>query len=127
LRVGIFGLGGTGSYVLDFFVKTPEREIHLFESDTLASRIGLSVPDTESIPTSQFKFARTPGAVVRVFLRGRKVLSRPRVLGARGSKRPGAGISSTSASHNCQTQIRSVRFLLYGFLIVVIVSYITPL
>ena len=28
LRVGIVGLGGTGSYVLDFVAKTPVKEIH---------------------------------------------------------------------------------------------------
>lgn len=32
-RIGIIGLGGTGSYVLDFVSKTPISEIHLFDSD----------------------------------------------------------------------------------------------
>lgn len=34
LRIGIVGLGGTGSYVLDFVAKTPVKEIHLFDGDT---------------------------------------------------------------------------------------------
>lgn len=33
LRIGIVGLGGTGSYVLDFVAKAPGREIHLFDGD----------------------------------------------------------------------------------------------
>lgn len=33
LRIGIIGLGGTGSYVLDFVAKTHVKEIHLFDAD----------------------------------------------------------------------------------------------
>lgn len=32
-KVAIIGLGGTGSYVLDFLTKTPVGEIHLFDDD----------------------------------------------------------------------------------------------
>ena len=32
-KIGIVGLGGTGSYVLDFVAKTPVSEIHLFDGD----------------------------------------------------------------------------------------------
>jgi molybdopterin/thiamine biosynthesis adenylyltransferase len=32
-RLAIIGLGGTGSYVLDFVAKTPVKEIHLFDGD----------------------------------------------------------------------------------------------
>jgi hypothetical protein len=32
-KVGIVGVGGTGSYVLDFVSKTPVKEIHLFDGD----------------------------------------------------------------------------------------------
>ena len=32
-KIGIIGLGGTGSYVLDFIAKTPVQEIHLFDED----------------------------------------------------------------------------------------------
>ena len=32
-KIGIIGLGGTGSYVLDFVAKTPVQEIHLFDED----------------------------------------------------------------------------------------------
>jgi ThiF family len=33
LKIGIIGLGGTGSYVLDLVAKTPVGEIHLFDAD----------------------------------------------------------------------------------------------
>src|SRR6185312_8162152 len=33
-RVGIFGVGGTGYYVLDLVAKTPVREIAIFDDDT---------------------------------------------------------------------------------------------
>ncbi|WP_052661938.1 ThiF family adenylyltransferase [Nitrosopumilus adriaticus] len=32
-RIAIVGLGGTGSYILDFMAKTPVGEIHLFDGD----------------------------------------------------------------------------------------------
>ena len=34
-RVGLIGLGGTGAYILDLLAKTPVREIHLLDSDSL--------------------------------------------------------------------------------------------
>lgn len=33
LKIGIIGLGGTGSYILDLVAKTPVLEIHLFDRD----------------------------------------------------------------------------------------------
>jgi hypothetical protein len=32
-KIGVVGLGGTGSYILDFVAKTPVAEIHLFDGD----------------------------------------------------------------------------------------------
>lgn len=32
-RIGILGMGGTGSYLLDFIAKTPVNEIHIFDND----------------------------------------------------------------------------------------------
>lgn len=32
-KIAIIGLGGTGSYVLDFIAKTPVSEVHLFDGD----------------------------------------------------------------------------------------------
>lgn len=33
LRIAVLGVGGTGSYILDFLSKTPVQEIHIFDGD----------------------------------------------------------------------------------------------
>ncbi len=55
-KVAIVGLGGTGSYVLDFVAKTPVGEIHLFDDD----------------PFLQHNAFRAPGAATREELNARK-------------------------------------------------------
>ncbi|MFZ2411152.1 MAG: ThiF family adenylyltransferase, partial [Candidatus Methanoperedens sp.] len=49
LKVAIIGLGGTGSYVLDFVAKTPVREIHLFDEDNFLSHNAFRAPGAASI------------------------------------------------------------------------------
>jgi hypothetical protein len=46
---GIIGLGGTGSYVLDFVAKTPAREIHLFDPDLFLNHNAFRAPGAPSI------------------------------------------------------------------------------
>ncbi|NOT20414.1 MAG: ThiF family adenylyltransferase [Sideroxydans sp.] len=48
-RVAIFGLGGTGSYVLDFVAKTPVREIRLFDGDEFLQHNAFRAPGAPSI------------------------------------------------------------------------------
>lgn len=48
-KIGIIGLGGTGSYILDLVSKTPVQEIHLFDNDQF----------------SQHNAFRTPGAAAK--------------------------------------------------------------
>jgi len=48
-KVGIIGLGGTGSYVLDFLAKTPVKEIHLFDDDTFYNHNAFRAPGAASI------------------------------------------------------------------------------
>ncbi|HQZ68262.1 MAG TPA: ThiF family adenylyltransferase, partial [Planctomycetaceae bacterium] len=48
-RIGIFGLGGTGSYVLDFVAKTPAREIRLFDGDEFLQHNAFRAPGAPSI------------------------------------------------------------------------------
>lgn len=48
-RVGIVGLGGTGSYVLDLVAKTPVREINLFDGDKFAQHNAFRSPGAPSI------------------------------------------------------------------------------
>jgi hypothetical protein len=48
-RVAIIGLGGTGSYVLDFIAKTPVWEIHLFDHDAFSSHNAFRSPGAPSL------------------------------------------------------------------------------
>jgi hypothetical protein len=48
-RVAIIGLGGTGSYLLDFVAKTPVREIRLFDGDEFLQHNAFRAPGAPSI------------------------------------------------------------------------------
>lgn len=48
-RIGIVGLGGTGSYVLDLVAKTCVKEIHLFDGDVFSQHNAFRVPGAPSI------------------------------------------------------------------------------
>ncbi len=48
-RIAIVGLGGTGSYVLDYVAKTPVREIHLFDADDFQSHNAFRAPGAASL------------------------------------------------------------------------------
>ena len=50
-KVAIIGLGGTGSYVLDFVAKTPVKEIHLFDGDGFLSHNAFRAPGAASLDT----------------------------------------------------------------------------
>lgn len=47
-RVGIFGVGGTGSYILDLVAKTPVREIAIFDGDTFLQHNAFRAPGAPS-------------------------------------------------------------------------------
>lgn len=48
-RIGIIGLGGTGSYVLDLLAKTPVAEIHLFDPDRFLQHNAFRAPGAPSL------------------------------------------------------------------------------
>ena len=48
-KIGIVGLGGTGSYVLDLVAKTPVSEIHLFDGDLLQNHNAFRSPGAPSL------------------------------------------------------------------------------
>lgn len=48
-RIAIVGLGGTGSYILDFITKTPVDEIHLFDADIFKQHNAFRCPSAASI------------------------------------------------------------------------------
>lgn len=47
-RIAIVGLGGTGAYVFDLTVKTPVREIHLFDGDIFSQHNAFRAPGAAS-------------------------------------------------------------------------------
>lgn len=47
-RIGLIGIGGTGSYILDLVVKTPVGEIHLFDGDTFEIHNAFRAPGAAS-------------------------------------------------------------------------------
>jgi len=48
-RIAIIGLGGTGSYILDFVAKTHVREIHLYDDDLFATHNAFRAPGAASM------------------------------------------------------------------------------
>ena len=55
-RIGIVGLGGTGSYILDFVSKTRVAEIHLFDGDQFQQHNAFRAPG----PTTTEELERRP-------------------------------------------------------------------
>ncbi len=54
-KVGIVGVGGTGSYVLDLVAKTPVPEIHIFDGDVFYNHNAFRSPGAPSIEELQAK------------------------------------------------------------------------
>lgn len=52
-KVGIIGLGGTGSYILDMISKTPVQEIHLFDGDLFFQHNAFRSPGAISLAELQ--------------------------------------------------------------------------
>lgn len=48
-KVAIVGVGGTGTYILDFLAKTPVGEIHLFDDDVFLQHNAFRSPSAPSI------------------------------------------------------------------------------
>ena len=54
-KIGIIGLGGTGSYILDYVSKTPVAEIHLFDGDNFQQHNAFRAPGATSISDLESK------------------------------------------------------------------------
>ena len=48
-KIGIVGVGGTGSYVLDLVAKTPVSEIHIFDGDKFSNHNAFRSPGAPSV------------------------------------------------------------------------------
>ncbi|QTV06743.1 ThiF family adenylyltransferase [Faecalibacter bovis] len=49
MRIGIVGLGGSGSYILDFIAKTNVSEIHLYDDDIFCSHNSFRAPGAPEV------------------------------------------------------------------------------
>lgn len=52
-RVAVVGLGGTGSYVLDFLAKTSVKEIHLYDADLFLQHNAFRAPSAATLEELQ--------------------------------------------------------------------------
>jgi hypothetical protein len=57
-KLGIVGLGGTGSYILDLVAKTPVCEIHLFDGDVFLNHNAFRAPGAASIEDLRSKLPK---------------------------------------------------------------------
>jgi len=48
-KIGIVGVGGSGSYILDLAAKTPVKEIHLFDGDVMLNHNAFRSPGAPSV------------------------------------------------------------------------------
>lgn len=58
LRIGIAGLGGAGSYILDFVAKTSVTEIHVFDRDVYSQHNAFRSPGAPSIEELRAKLQK---------------------------------------------------------------------
>lgn len=49
LKIALIGVGGTGSYILDFISKTPVNEIHLYDMDVFNTHNAFRAPGAASV------------------------------------------------------------------------------
>lgn len=58
-KIGIIGLGGTGSYILDQVAKTPVQEIHLFDGDRFLQHNAFRSPGAPSLKQLEKQYFKT--------------------------------------------------------------------
>ncbi len=57
-KLAIIGLGGSGSYILDFIAKTPVSEIHLFDKDLYQQHNAFRSPGAATLSELREKFSK---------------------------------------------------------------------
>lgn len=58
LKIAIVGVGGTGSYILDFVAKTPVKEIHIFDADYLLVHNAFRAPGAPSVEQLKERYTK---------------------------------------------------------------------
>ncbi|HLW10774.1 MAG TPA: ThiF family adenylyltransferase [Fermentimonas sp.] len=57
-KIAIIGLGGTGSYILDFVAKTNVKEVHLFDGDVFLNHNAFRAPGAPSLETLEKRMSK---------------------------------------------------------------------
>lgn len=84
-KVAIVGLGGTGSYILDFLAKCPVREIHLFDGDNFLQHNAFRAPGATQKSTF-FEHLKKTDYYKRIYTNMHKhILSHPYDLDAKNA------------------------------------------
>lgn len=79
-KIGIIGMGGTGSYVLDLVAKTPVAEIHLYDGDEFYNHNAFRAPGAASIETLNGRPMKTDYFAAIYLSMHRNVISHPSYL-----------------------------------------------
>jgi hypothetical protein len=81
LKIGVVGVGGTGSYVLDYVAKAPVKEIHLFDGDSFEQHNAFRAPGAASGEELDEKLAKV-AYYVRIYSKMRRgVVGHPKPMG----------------------------------------------
>lgn len=72
-KIAIIGVGGTGSYVLDFVAKTPVAEIHIFDRDVFLNHNAFRSPGAASLEDLTNKQAKVD-YLANIYSRMRKAI-----------------------------------------------------
>lgn len=70
-KIAIVGLGGTGSYILDYVAKTPVQEIHLFDGDKFLQHNAFRTPGAFTVGDLETKSTKV-AMMARVYSRTRR-------------------------------------------------------
>jgi len=81
-RLGIIGLGGTGSYVLDFVSKAPAAEIHLFDGDRFSNHNAFRSPGAASLEELEANLMKVEYFTRRYSTMHRHVVAHPYFIDA---------------------------------------------
>jgi hypothetical protein len=79
-RVAIVGAGGTGAYLLDFLVKVPIAEIHLFDHDTFLQHNAFRSPGAASLADLQRRFTKVEYLAERYRPMRRGIIAHPTAI-----------------------------------------------
>lgn len=79
-KIGIIGLGGTGSYILDHIAKTPVSEIHLIDGDQFLQHNAFRSPGAPSMDELRYQYFKTEYFKMKYSNMHRGIVSHPEFL-----------------------------------------------